>query len=129
MNTEEKKGFLLLKSVIFHYHGLDYEEQKKLEDSATTLDAKDELQWANRFISQDYYTAFDRARKYLKDIMGSLSKEKKLSYLESLWKEVCEKGYITEMEAAALLKVAKDWDVEMELITLVKETTASALTA
>ena len=33
MNTEEKKGFLLLKSVIFHYHGLDYEEQKKLEDS------------------------------------------------------------------------------------------------
>lgn len=121
MNTEEKKAFLLLKSVIFNFHGLDENENKMLEDATISLDAKDELRWATNFIAEDYYTAFERSRVFLNEVVGHLSKEKKLSYLEPIWKEVSQKGYITEMEASALLKLAKDWQVEMELIALAKK--------
>jgi hypothetical protein len=36
-----------------------------------------------------------------------------------VWKANDLKGYITEMEATAMLKLAKDWSVEKELIDLV----------
>lgn len=120
MTSEEKKAFLLLKSVIFHYHGLDEDEQKILDDTARELDATDELEWANKFIAQDYITAFDRARDYLNEIINPLGKERKLSILDMVWKANNQKGYITEMEATAMLKLAKDWKIENELISLVR---------
>ena len=46
MTSEEKKALLLLKSVIFHYHGLDEDEQKILDETAKQLDAQEELKWA-----------------------------------------------------------------------------------
>ncbi len=39
MTSEEKKVYMLLKSVIYHYHGLDELEKQDLENSAQTLDA------------------------------------------------------------------------------------------
>jgi len=120
MTSEEKKAFLLLKSVIFHYHGLDEDEKKILEETAADIDAKEELKWANDFISRDYITAFERAREYLNTVIGSLEKDKRLYYLDLVWKANNQKGYITEMEATAMLKLAKDWQVENELIALVR---------
>ena len=120
MSSEEKKAFLLLKSVIFHYHGLDEDEQKILDDTARELKAEDELEWANNFISEDYYTAFDRARIYLNDVFKGSDKKKLLSYLDMVWKANNQKGYITEMEATAMLKLAKDWEIENELISMVR---------
>ena len=61
-STEDKKVFMLLKSVIFHYHGLDEAEKGELEKTSMDLNAHAEYQWALEFISQDYITAFDRAR-------------------------------------------------------------------
>lgn len=120
MSSEEKKAFLLLKSVIFHYHGLDEDEQKILDDTARELKAEAELEWANEFISEDYYTAFDRARIYLNDVFKGSDKKKLLSYLDMVWKANNQKGYITEMEATAMLKLAKDWEIENELISMVR---------
>lgn len=120
MSIEEKKAFLLLKSMIFHYHGLDEEESQILEQTAHELEAADELAWANEFISKDYGTAFERARNYLRDTMGQLEKKQRLSYLDQVWKDNYQKGYITEMEATAMLEVAKDWGVESELISIVR---------
>ena len=120
MSSEEKKAFLLLKSVIFHYHGLDEDEQKILDDTARELKAEAELKWANEFISEDYYTAFDRARIYLNDVFKGSDKKKLLSYLDMVWKANNQKGYITEMEATAMLKLAKDWEIENELISMVR---------
>jgi hypothetical protein len=120
MSLEEKKAYLLLKSVIFHYHGLDDDEKQMLEDAANDLNAHAELDWANSFIAEDYYSAFDRARIYLMEVIGPLSKEKKLSYLDMVWRANNKKGYITEMEATAMLKLAKDWEIEKELMTLVR---------
>ena len=120
MTSEEKKAYLLLKSVIFHYHGLDEDEQKILDQTAGELDAKEELKWANGFIAEDYFTAFDRARTYLNDVVGKLDRDRRLYYLDMVWKANNQKGYITEMEATAMLKLAKDWDVESDLITMVR---------
>ena len=121
MTSDEKKAFLLLKSVIFHYHGLDEDEQKILEETAIRYDALEELKWANEFIATDYISAFERAREYLNKVIGKLSREKRLNYLDLVWKANNKKGYITEMEATAMLKLAKDWEVEEELIELVKK--------
>jgi hypothetical protein len=36
-----------------------------------------------------------------------------------VWQSNNLKGYVTEMEATAMLKLARDWNVEKELIELV----------
>lgn len=120
MSSEEKKSFLLLKSMIFHYHGLDEDEVQILERTAKELDAQGELKWANDFISEDYGTAFSRARNYIKESLGQVNKSQRLSYLDQVWKDNYQKGYITEMEATAMLEVAKDLGIESELISMVR---------
>lgn len=120
MTSEEKKAYLLLKSVIFHYHGLDEDEQKILDQTAEELDAMSELKWANSFIAEDYFSAFERAREYLNKIVTNLDRDRRLYYLDMVWKANNRKGYITEMEATAMLKLAKDWEVESDLITMVR---------
>ena len=119
LSVEEKKVYMLLKSVIFHYHGLDDQEKKDLDKTALDLNAHDEYQWAMNFVSTDYITAFDRARNYLNDIIGDYQKEKRIELINMVWQANNLKGYVTEMEATAMLKLAKDWNVQKELIQLV----------
>ncbi len=118
-STEEKKVYMLLKSVIFYYHGLDDAEKKDLDTTADELDAHAEYKWALAFVAEDYITAFDRARTYLNDIIGDYPKEKRMELVNMVWKANNLKGYVTEMEATAMLKLAKDWNVQKELIELV----------
>jgi hypothetical protein len=119
MTSAEKKVQMLLKSVIFHYHGLDEAEKVDLEEMSARLDAEQELAWALDFIAEDYITAFERARIYLNDIIGDYTKEKRVELINMAWQSNNLKGYVTEMEATAMLKLAKDWKVEKELIELV----------
>lgn len=118
-STEEKKVYMLLKSVIFSYHGLDEEEKKDLDKTAKELQADAEYTWAMEFIAEDFVTAFDRARDYLNDIIGDYAKEKRIDLINMVWRANNLKGYVTEMEATAMLKLAKDWNVQKELIELV----------
>lgn len=119
MTSEEKKVYLLLKAVIFHYHGLDQEEKEDLEATGRKLDAEEELKWAMEFIEKDYITSFDRARTYLNDIIGDYPKEKRVELINMVWESNNLKGYVTEMEATAMLKLARDWKVEKEFVDLV----------
>ncbi len=119
--SEDLKCYMLLVAIIFHYHGLDEEEKVILEKKASEKNAFEELNWAYDFIAEDYMTAFERARVYLKEAKESLDKEKRLRYINDTWIANGEKGYITEMEATAMLKLAKDWDVDKELISLVQQ--------
>ncbi len=119
MSSEEKKIFFLLKSIIFHYHGLDDEEQQLLQESAEELQGYEELAWAQEFVAQDYLSAFDRARTFLQGV--ALAPEKKLEYLHSVWMANNAKGYITEMEATGMLRLARDWQLEGDLIKKVRE--------
>lgn len=118
-SAEEKKVYMLLKSVIFHYHGLDDIEKKDLDQTSEYLDAADEYKWAIDYIAQDYVTAFERARDYLNSIICDYSKDKRIELINMVWKANNLKGYVTEMEATAMLKLAKDWNVQKELIALV----------
>ena len=118
-STEEKKVYMLLKSVIFYYHGLDEDERKDLENTADELQAHDEYQWALDFIGKDYITAFERAREYLNEIIADYPKERRIELINMVWQANNLKGYVTEMEATAMLKLAKDWNVQKELIELV----------
>lgn len=119
MTTEEKRVYLLLKAVIFHYHGLDQEEKLDLDDSAKRLEAPGELIWAMEFIEKDQVTSFERARAYLSDIIGDYTKEKRVELINMVWESNNLKGYVTEMEATAMLRLARDWNVEKDLIQLV----------
>ena len=65
MTRQEKRALMLLKSLIFHYHGLDEDEKALLEESANQFDAHRELDWANAFIAEDFLSAFERAREFL----------------------------------------------------------------
>jgi uncharacterized tellurite resistance protein B-like protein len=118
-SVEEKRVYMLLKAVIFHYHGFDEQEKKDLIKTAEDLEAPDEYKWALDFVAQDYITAFDRARNYLNDIIGDYAKEKRIELINMVWQANNLKGYVTEMEATAMLKLAKDWNVQRELIDLV----------
>ncbi|MTI24665.1 hypothetical protein E1163_06885 [Fulvivirga kasyanovii] len=121
MTSEEKKAYLLLKSVIFHYHGLDEKERQNLQETAQEIDGLEELKWANEFIAKDYFNSFDRAREYLNDIIGDYPLEKRVFYIDMVWKSNSLKGYVTELEATAMLKLARDWNVEAELMEIVKK--------
>jgi uncharacterized tellurite resistance protein B-like protein len=118
--NEEKMVLMLLKAIIFHYHGLDEDEEKLLLRSAGEMQAQNELKWAFDFIAEDYVSAFDRAREFMKKSMDSIDKYKRLQFINLTWKANSEKGYITEMEATAMLKIAKDWAVDQELIAMVQ---------
>lgn len=119
MTSKEKRVFLLLKAVIFHYHGLDEAEKRDMDKVSTDLDAKEELAWALDFVAQDYITAFDRAREFLNHIIGDYPKTQRVELINMVWQSNNVKGYVTEMEATAMLKLARDWNVERELIDLV----------
>lgn len=121
MTSEEKKAYLLLKSVIFHYHGLDDDEKANLEETAKELEGQEELDWANDFIAQDYFNSFERARDYLNNIIGDYTEEKRVMYINMVWQANNLKGFVTELEATAMLKLARDWNVEAELIEMVKK--------
>jgi hypothetical protein len=116
---EEKRVYMLLKSVIFHYHGLDEEERNDLEKTAQELEAHEEYKWALDFIAEDYITAFERARDYLNEIISDYPKDKRIELVNMVWLANNLKGYVTEMEATAMLKLAKDWNVQKELVELV----------
>lgn len=119
MTEEEKKVRMLLKSVIYYYHGLDELEKNDLDLTARQLDADNEYKWALEFVSADYITAFDRAREYLNEIIGDYSREKRVELINMVWESNNLKGFVTELEATAMLKLAKDWSVEVEFKNLI----------
>lgn len=124
-SPDDLKCYMLLISIIFHYHGLDEEEEVILNRKATENGAFEELNWSYEFIAEDYITAFDRARVFLKERTDTLDKSKRLKYINDAWLANGEKGYITEMEATAMLKLAKDWNVDKELVQLVQQSSTS----
>jgi hypothetical protein len=120
MSEELKKAIMLLKSLIFHYHGLDEDEQAILEASAAKLGAIKELEWANKFIAEDYISAFERSREFLSKVFNQINEQERLSHLLEIWEENYEKGYVTEMETTAMLNLAKDWGIDMEFMKNVR---------
>ena len=118
MNSEEKKAFLLLKGIIFQYHGLDAEEEQLLQQTAEELQALPEYEWVKTFMAEDYLTAFERARDHFPSLQ--LTDDLKLDMLYKVWQANQAKGYITEMEATGMLRLARDWKLEAQLLERVR---------
>jgi len=120
MDQTLKKGVMLLNSLIYHYHGLDPDEEELLQKTADKYDAVEEMLWANDFIAEDYISAFQRSRIYLKSIFRSIPKKDTMEYLKEIWIGNYDKGYVTEMETTAMRYLASDWGVEESYEELVK---------
>ncbi|MBC7921394.1 MAG: hypothetical protein H7Z75_09930 [Ferruginibacter sp.] len=120
MTSDQKKAFLLLKSVILHHLGAADDERGMMNETAFDLDAQHELTWTQQFIQEDPLTAFERARAYLNNLATQWDNPAKLEHLSRVWESTSQKGNISEMEAMSILKLAKDWQIQRELITLVR---------
>lgn len=121
MTSEQKKAFLLLKLVIFNYHGLNEDEKKILEETSIKIGGQKELSWAYEFLGDDFYANLDTARDFFNSTIATYDQETKLSYLNMVWDATKSKGYISEMEATGILKMAKDWGVQKELLALIRK--------
>jgi hypothetical protein len=121
MTIEQKKAFLLLKLVIFNYHGLDEEEKKLLAETAEKIEGQEELAWAYEFLGDDFYANLDKAHDFFNNTIAFYDKETKLSYLNMVWDATKSKGFISEMEATSILKMAKNWGVQKELLALIRK--------
>ncbi len=121
MTSEQKKAYLLTQSLVLHLHDLDDDEKKILEGSAIKIDTDTELKWVEQFIAENYATALERGRFYLKSSLEGTDKHFLTSVIKGTLEAVQEKGYITESEAVAILKFAQDWRIETELKQLMNQ--------
>ncbi len=121
MSVEEKKAFLLLLIIIFNYHGLSDVEQQILKETASSMDAHDELDWVKAFSKPSVDETYDKIKQYINECIGGYSDEKKLSALTKVWDANMQKGYISEMEATAMLLLSKEWKVQKEFILHIRE--------
>ncbi len=119
MDRDKKRALVLLKSLIFHYHGLDPDEKELLDLYVLKIDATDELSWALEFIARDYLSAFDRSREFLGKVFSKLDPKERLQHLVEVWEDNHKKGYITEMETTAMINLAKDWHIERDFLSSV----------
>ena len=121
LTSEHKKTLLLLKTMVFYHHGLNEVESRMLRETAEGLGALAELQWVTDFVGTDVCTAFDRSRTHLNELTALWDMESKLHCLGLVWEATNRKGCITEMEATTILKVAKDWKLQRELMGMVRK--------
>jgi hypothetical protein len=89
MDEMTKKAIMLLKSLIFHFHGFDDDEREILEDSARKLSASKEMEWANKFIAEDYISAFERSREFLQKIFTKMPENDRVNYLMEVFLLKC----------------------------------------
>ncbi|MCU0417726.1 MAG: hypothetical protein MUE33_11135 [Cytophagaceae bacterium] len=121
MSSEDKKILLLLHLIIFNYHGLDEKERVFLQDLARHHEAKEELQWAYDKVGDDYYSSYDAIHSWFDEMVTPLAPERRLWFLEKVWEANVNKGFISEMEATAMLKIAKRWSVQKELLSYIRK--------
>ncbi len=116
MDQDLKKALVLLKSLIFHYHGMDEDEKSILEAFVKSIDASKEYAWASSFIAQDYLSAFERAKEFLSKVFAKLDEDQRLEYLLDTWEDNHKKGYVTEMETTAMINLARDWSIDKKFV-------------
>ena len=121
MSVEEKKVFLLLLIIIFNYHGLSDVEQQILKETASKIDANNELDWVKEYAHPSVDVTYDKIKIYINELVSNYNNEQKLGLLVDVWNSNMQKGYISEMEATAMLMLSKEWKVQKELILHIRE--------
>lgn len=119
MNSEQKKTLLLVMSLVLHLHDLDEDEQRILAIKAEQYQGAAELDWINEFIAENPATAIERGREFVTSLKDNCPKDFRILCIRETLSAVQEKGYLSESEAVAILKFARDWRVETELKAMV----------
>ena len=119
MNSEQKKTLLLVMSLVLHLHDLDEDEQRILAAKADELEGHTELAWITEFINENPATAIERGRVFVNTLTGNSPKDFRILCIRETLSAVQEKGYLSESEAVAVLKFARDWRIEPELKAMV----------
>lgn len=128
MTHEEKEALLLLEYAIFRYHGFDDDERARLESDAASINAHAELEKVYAFVddilqktNQSEVAVFEAALERIKEVFAELSEDRRLEYVIQVWNANKAKGYVTEIEAIALLKVAKELGVQRGFVEYVRQ--------
>lgn len=121
MLSEEKKILLLLHLIIFNYHGLDEGERELLSGLAIKFEAEEELNWAYTMLGNDYYSSHEKIHQWFDKEINGIDSAKRLSYLSTVWEASVKKGFISEMEATAMLKIAHNWGIQKDLLNLIRK--------
>jgi len=121
MLSEEKKILLLLHLIIFNYHGLDEGERELLSGLAIKFEAEEELNWAYSMLGNDYYSSHEKIHQWFDKEIHGVDSAKRLSYLSTVWEASVKKGFISEMEATAMLKIAHNWGIQKDLLNLIRK--------
>lgn len=120
MTSNQKKAFILLQAVVFYFHDLDANELAMLYSNSKELGDNDAVEWALKFMGTDRAATFDKSREFIRLELKSINKDEKLDLLNTTWEQSNLKGFITEMEAIALLKFSKDLGIEQEFIETIR---------
>ncbi len=120
-SVEDKKMLLLLIVSTFSYNEIIDNESKILNDFAKKQDAEKELKWALDFISKDEANSYQNKINYFSKRLPEIDTNKRLFFIKQTWDLSNEKGYISEMEAISILRLARDWGVDRLLLNEVKK--------
>ena len=119
-NSNQKKSFFIIICSIFYYNDMEDREKVILRNFSRDLEGVEELAFACDFVKEDILSAFERAKKEVEILLNEESTSVKLQILSMVWNTTKDKGYMTTIEAKLLLELAHSWQVESELISLVK---------
>jgi hypothetical protein len=110
--------YFLLKLVVFYYPRPDEEEMDQLRDKASAWKADEDRRWAIDFVDQEPATAFQRTGEFISGLFTGKSQLEREAFLEDIWSVDIARGYVTEMQAMALLKMAQAWGLQDKLLKL-----------
>jgi len=128
MTPEEKEALLLLEYAIFRYHGFDDNERERLENDAAAMHAQAQLEKVYAFVddilqktNQSEVAVFEATLRRIKEVFAQLPEERRLEYVIQVWNANKAKGYVTEIEAIAMLRVAKELNVQRGFVEYVRQ--------
>lgn len=119
MDQARRRVYFLLKLMVFFYPRPDEEEMDQLREKAALWKADDDRRWAIEFIDHEPATAFARTTEFVGEQFKGLSKAEREQFLDDIWHaDLAPRGYVTEMQAMALLKMAQGWGLQERLLKL-----------
>lgn len=111
MEPHHRRGYFLLKLVIFFYPTPDLDETDYLMAKASAWQAEEDRRWATNFVEENPATAFERTRAWFSDQFATLSTEQREVYLTTIWRGDNPPPYVTEMQGLALMRLAQEWGI------------------
>ncbi len=91
----------------------------QLREKAALWKSDDDRRWAIEYVDQEPATAFARTAEFIAAQFKGMSQAEREAFLEDIWTaDLAPRGYVTEMQAMALLKMATGFGLQERLLKL-----------